>query len=257
MKNKLFSVVTTFNKHLYENYASKMLLAFDKYWPKEVSIHAYYEDMEMPRHNFSSRVFFYNFNDQVKDWYKFSKKFFFKELNKPDKSSYKYSASRFAHKVYSIKEQLKNNLSEYLIWLDCDVITIKNVNINFLRELTNKEFYLSYLGREHISYFGAEHVKFHSEASFLIFNTNNKFHKEFWKKISDMYDKGELFNLKEWHDSYVFDFVRANLETQDCKNFDISKLGLKKTNDILNVFDNSVLGKYMIHFKGNRKVNII
>ena len=74
--------------------------------------------------------------------------------------------------------------------------------------------------------------------------------------MSDMYDIGELFNEKEWHDSYIFDVVRINLEKRECKNFNISRLGLKQTNDILIVFDNSVLGKYMIHFKGNRKINI-
>ena len=74
--------------------------------------------------------------------------------------------------------------------------------------------------------------------------------------MSDMYDNGQLFNEKEWHDSYIFDVVRLNLEKKNCKNFNISKLGLKSSTDILNVFDNSVLGKYMIHFKGNRKSNI-
>jgi hypothetical protein len=252
MNQNLFSVVTTFNKDSYESYCSKMLLSFDKYWPKEISIHAYYEDMNMPADDFSSRVVFHNFNEQVKDWYRFTEKFFLKESNKPDNSInsfYKYSASKFAHKVYSIKEQLKNNLSDHLIWLDSDIITTDNININFLKQLISEQCYLSYLGREHI--------KFHSEAGFLIFNTKNKFHKDFWKSMSDMYDKGELFNEKEWHDSYIFDVVRINLEKQDCKSFNISKLGLKKTNDILNVFDNSVLGKYMIHFKGNRKINII
>ena len=251
MSQNLFSVITTFNKDSYDAYSNKMLSSFDKYWPKEINIHAYYENMKIPGDDLSSRVVFHNFNEQVKDWYKFKEKFFFKESNKPDNSVnsfYKYSASKFAHKVYSIKEQLKNNLSDYLIWLDSDIITINNIDIDFLKDLTNEQLYLSYHGREHI--------KFHSEAGFLIFNTRNKFHEEFWQRMSDMYDKGELFNEKEWHDSYIFDVVRINLEKKECKNFNISRLGLKQTNDILNVFDNSVLGKYMIHFKGNRKINI-
>ena len=65
-----------------------------------------------------------------------------------------------------------------------------------------------------------------------------------------------IFYEKEWHDSYIFDVVRLNLEKKNCKNFNISELGLKKTNDVLNVFDNSILGDHMIHFKGNRKVDI-
>jgi hypothetical protein len=251
MSQSSFSVVTTFNKDSYEAYCNKMLLSFDTYWPKEININVYYEDMEKPNGNFSSRIVFHNFNEKVKDWYKFREKFFFKEQNKPDNSVnsfYKYSAIKFAHKVYSIKEQLKNNLSNYLIWLDSDIITFNNFNISFLKNLTSEECYLSYLGRDHI--------KFHSECGFLIFNTKHKFHKDFWEDMSDMYDNGKLFNEKEWHDDYIFDVVRLDFEKIGCKNFDISKLGLKTTTDILNVFDNSVLGKHMIHFKGNRKLNI-
>jgi len=251
MKQNFFSVVTTFNKSSYESYCNKMLSSFDNYWPKEINIHAYYEDMEKPVEKFSSRVILHNFNKKVKDWYKFREQFFFKELNKPDNSVnsfYKYSAIKFAHKVYSIKEQLKkDSLSDYLIWLDSDIITINNINFNFLKELTNENYYLCYLGR---------HIKFHSEAGFLIFNTKNKFHQEFWEIMSRMYDHGALFNEKEWHDSYIFDVVRLNLEKKNCKNFNISELGLKKTNDVLNVFDNSILGNHMIHFKGNRKIDI-
>jgi hypothetical protein len=74
--------------------------------------------------------------------------------------------------------------------------------------------------------------------------------------MTDMYDNGKLFNEKEWHDDYIFDVVKSNLSKKNCKNFDISKLGLKQMPDVLNVFDSSVLGKHMIHFKGNRKANI-
>ena len=168
INQNLFSVVTTFNKVGYESYCNKMLLSFDKFWPKEINIDAYYEDMDRPLDNFSSRVVFHNFNEKIKDWYKFRENFFFKEQNKPDNSVnsfYKYSAIKFAHKVYSIKEKLKNNLSNYLIWLDSDIITTNNFNIEFLKELTGEELYLSYLGRDHI--------KFHSECGFLIFNTGH------------------------------------------------------------------------------------
>ena len=168
MNQNFFSVVTTFNKESYESYCNKMLLSFDNYWPKEISIHVYYEDMEKPSDNFSSRIIFYNFNENVKDWYNFREKFFLKEQNKPDNSVnsfYKYSAIKFAHKVYSIKEQLKNNLSDYLIWLDSDIITTNNFNIEFLKEFISEEYYLSYLGRDHI--------KFHSECGFLIFNKSS------------------------------------------------------------------------------------
>ena len=71
-----------------------------------------------------------------------------------------------------------------------------------------------------------------------------------------MYDGGKLFDEKEWHDSYIFDVVRKNLENSEkIKNINISNMGLV---DVLNenhVFVASVLGKFMDHKKGNRKQN--
>jgi hypothetical protein len=228
-----------------------MVNSFDSFWDLNIFLNIYLEDLEIPRDNFTQRINFFSFNNEVKEWYKFKEKFFFKEANKADNgvnSFYKYSAIKFAHKVYAIKKQLEKNSSDYLIWLDSDVITIKDININFLHSLINDQNYLSYLGREHIN--------FHSECGFLIFNVKHNLHNQFWVNMSEMYEQGLLFNEKEWHDSYIFDVVRLKLEKNGLKNFNISNLVLKKTNDPLNVFDNSVLGEFMIHFKGNRKNNL-
>ena len=69
-----------------------------------------------------------------------------------------------------------------------------------------------------------------------------------------MYDGGDLFSEREWHDSYIFDVVRRKLEKEsNIKNFDITSLGLVELNNDNHVFISSVLGKYMDHKKGNRK----
>jgi len=248
---KKFSVVTTFNNKGFDICAKEMLISFDKFWSKDIALNVYYEDMNLPEIKTSNRIFFSSFNEEVKKWYKFQSNFFFRELNKPDNSInsfYKYSAIKFAHKIYAIEKQLEKNVSEYLIWLDSDVITIKKIENSFINTLVENDSYLTFLGREHIN--------FHSEAGFLIFNTKNKFHKIFWERMMEMYDQGKLFDQNEWHDSYIFDVVRLELEKKSLKNINISLMGLSKTQDQLNVFDNSVLGEFMNHFKGSRKLNI-
>jgi hypothetical protein len=248
---KKFAAVTTFNNEGFEISGKTMIESFDKFWSKDILLNVYYEDMSQPKIRCSERIFFHNFNEEVKKWYKFQSNFFLRELNKPDNSInsfYKYSAIKFAHKVYAIEKQLEKNTSEYLIWLDSDVITIKKIENSFIDTLIENDSYLTFLGREHIN--------FHSEAGFLIFNTKNKFHKIFWERMMEMYDQGKLFDQNEWHDSYIFDVVRLELEKKSLKNINISLMGLSKTQDQLNVFDNSVLGEFMNHFKGKRKLNI-
>ena len=249
---KKFSVITTFNKKGFDICAREMVTSFDKFWSKDILLNVYYEDMSQPKLRCSDRILFFNFNDEVKKWYKFREKFFFKELIKPDNSSrsfYIYAASKFAHKVYAMQKQIEKKDCDYLIWLDSDTLTFKKVDDSFLNSLINEESYLTYLGRDHLN--------FHSETGFMIFNTNHKFHDIFWDKMMKMYDEGDLFKEKEWHDCWIFDLVRKELEKNSLKNINICLLGLGKNDpNRYNVFDNSVLGKYMVHFKGNRKYKI-
>ena len=94
----------------------------------------------------------------------------------------------------------------------------------------------------------------YSECGFLIFNTEHPIHETFWKNMMKMYDDGDLFKEKEWHDSYIFDVVRKKLEkTKNVKNFDITNNGLVDVKNDDHVFVSSVLGKFMDHKKGNRK----
>ena len=72
--------------------------------------------------------------------------------------------------------------------------------------------------------------------------------------MMEMYDHGKLFLEKEWHDSYIFDVVRKNLEkNNEIKNINISDFGLFDLKNDDHVFVSSVLGKFMDHKKGNRK----
>jgi len=249
---KKFAVVTTFNKDGFEISGKKMIESFDKFWSQDIPLNVYYEDMSQPKIRCSDRILFHNFNEEIKKWYKFRENFFLRELIKPDnsiRSTYIYSASKFAHKVYAIQKRIEKKDCDYLIWLDSDILSFKKVEVSFLNSLINEDSYLTYLNRDHLN--------FHSETGFMIFNTNNKFHDIFWDKMMKMYDKGELFREKEWHDCWIFDTVRKELEKKLLKNINICQFGLKKNEDLLNVFNRSVLGKYMIHFKGIAKEELL
>ena len=259
MEKNSFSVVTTFDLDNYKIIGKKMVSSFDFFWEKNIKLFAYYENMPLPFETFTERVNLLNFNQCVKDWYVFRERFKNLEKSKSEliiklnpnikNLHYKFKAIKFAHKIYAIKHALQNCESEYLIWIDSDVITLDYIYFDFLQKLVNKDCYRSYLGREHIN--------FHSEASFIIFNIKNIFHDKFWMHMGHMYDEGNLFNEQEWHDCYIFDTVSAILEKEEMKNINICSFGLKASKDILNVFDNSILGEKMVHLKGNRKYNIV
>ena len=242
-----FSAVTTFHlpKHLY---AVEMVNSFFANWPDEVTLTAFIENSsEIDDRAVKPKIIIKDFDKTVPEYQKFVQKFKEKEKYTDD---FRFNVFRFAHKVYAIASALKNIKTKYLIWLDADIKTYKKLPLKFLDTLIKPDSYMSYLGRENIS---VKHLNY-SECGFLIFDTDHIIHERFWEDMMKMYDGGDLFQEKEWHDSYIFDVVRKKLEKEkNLENFDITNLGLVKLNNDNHVFVSSVLGKFMDHKKGNRK----
>ena len=245
--NNTFNAVTTFNLNKHP-FGLDMIESFFLNWPDEVKLTAFIEGSNsVDTRNVSNKVIVKEFHEFIPKYTNFCKKFEHKE---PLTDDFRYNVFRFAHKVYAIEKALEFNDSKYLIWLDSDIKTYKKLPTMFLNDLVNDSSYMSYLGRENIN---IEHLNY-SECGFLIFNTKHSLHSKFWEKMMVMYDDGELFNEKEWHDSYIFDVVRKHLEINDnLKNINISNMGLVDLQNEDHVFVSSVLGKYMDHKKGNRK----
>jgi len=242
-----FSAVTTFNLQK-QSFGIEMIESFFLNWPDSIKLNAYIEgSKKIDATKVNHKILVKEFHKSVPEYRKFCEKY--KEKN-PLTDDFRFNVFRFAHKVYAIACALKEVETQYLIWLDSDIKTYKKIPINFLHTLVNDSCYLSYLGREHVS---MKHLNY-SECGFLIFNTKHFIHSKFWDDMMEMYDGGKLFHEKEWHDSYIFDVVRKNLETNaNIKNINISSMGLANVSSEGHVFVASVLGKFMDHKKGNRK----
>ena len=247
-KENTFSAVTTFNLNKHP-FGIEMVESFFLNWPDNIKLTAFIENSStINSTKVETKIDIKEFSHSIPEYEVFCKKY---EHKKPFTDDFRFNVFRFAHKIYAIFKALQFNKTKYLIWLDSDIKTYNKFTMSFLNNLVKDDFYLSYLGREHIN---IEHLRY-SECGFLIFNTDHPLHLKFWKKMMIMYDEGKLFDEKEWHDSYIFDVVRKDLENNDnMRNIDISKLGLVDLNNQDHVFVSSVLGKYMDHKKGDRKI---
>ena len=154
-------------------------------------------------------------------------------------SNYKYDAIRFSFKPFSILQVLKYvpKASDYLIWTDADLRCKKNFNADsIIKFLPEKDELMSYLGRE----------KNYSECGFLGFNLLHTEFKNFINRMTDIYSTGEIFSLNEWHDSWVWDYVRKEFEDRKIKFRNISNKGFSHYHP----FINSGLEEYFDHLKG-------
>ncbi len=152
---------------------------------------------------------------------------------------FKWDAVRFAHKVYSIFHCAKHTDTDWLIWMDADTVCHSPITTEDLERLCPGTTDLCFLGRR---------GKF-SECGLYAMNLRSPATQLFLQKFQQMYDHAEqgIFDLAEWHDSFVFDAVRqkVKLNELDWSSHLITGEG--------HPLINSDWGAYLDHLKGKRK----
>ena len=89
----------------------------------------------------------------------------------------------------------------------------------------------------------------YSECGFLIFNMQHEYIQYYFKEMKRMYVSNDIYKLQEYHDSYIWDYVRIQFEN----NFNIKTFSITGFNMICDVLSKSKLIEYLVHLKGNRK----
>jgi hypothetical protein len=113
---------------------------------------------------------------------------------------FKWHAIRFAHKVYSIFHCARETDADFLVWMDADTICHSPITMQDLYRMIPADSELCYLGRK-----GK-----YSECGLYAMNLRSQNVQNFLKEFQRVYDDAEngIFQLEEWHDSFVFDAVR-------------------------------------------------
>lgn len=212
-------VVTTYNNKLYNEYAHRFFSTYN--WPFDVVK--------------------YNEDDNLFDLVPECKKFVERNKKRPVRS-YHFDGVRFCYKVYAYTHAMLNENVDGLICIDADSVFHKPIDMEFIKEYLHKpDAMMAYLGRRYV----------HSECGFLYFNLQHPETKNYARMMKQMYDEDLIYNLKECHDSYVWDYARIKFEKEKgVKNINISNTA--KGYD-LHIQALSILGKYYDHCKGKRK----
>ena len=251
------AVITTFPPNRWEAYAKRMLESFIANWPNDVKLYVYYEK-KLPE-IINSKIEYINLEEVNPGLVKF------KERHKNDpvangdlqeipngvrrrpeagkndkgKGSFLWDAVRFAHKTYCVYHAIKNINTDVILWLDADTYTFKSISKEFVLNLIPENKLVNYLGRGD---------KF-PECGWVSYNKQHPQITEFINAWIELYEKDTLFKHLEWHDSYVFWQVLKQVAPD--QGADIGKGAGAKGHHI---FVNSVLGEYIDHLKGKRKI---
>jgi hypothetical protein len=236
------AVVTTFSLEGYYEYGARFIETFDRYWPEDVPLHVYCD--EPLQIQASQRVHVHNFSVVCPDLIAFKAR----NISNPEASGqnrapeeqYRFDALKFCHKVFALTHCAENIDTDELYWIDADSVTFKYVHHEFLQSLLPPQTFTSYLGRQ----------RTHSECGFMAFNLKDPMCSEFMELFKNIYADDRVFELPEWHDSYVFDLVRDTYESKGLLRSHDLRDGME---DDHHPFINSPLGAVLDHLIGPRR----
>ena len=214
--------VTTYNNKLYKDYAHR----FEKTYNWDFPYTVYNEDDGMLEAIPECKAFV------ERNKHRFEGKNFLKD--------YWQDGVRFCYKVYAYTHAITQYQDlDGIIGIDADSVFYKKIDADWIRKHIHRDnCMMSYLGR-------GNH---YSECGFLYFNLRHPDTLAFANRMKHMYDTDGIYNLKEQHDSYVWDYVRKEFENRGTKNYD---LGDGKAG---HVQARSILGTVYDHTKGERKI---
>lgn len=238
---RTFAVVTTFPNKSWDEYAAVCLQSFAQKWPITVPHLVQVDNAELQakidplmRVVNNSRIDGWCIADEAQlAWVEENKKH-------DHPTNYRYQYSKFANKIFAIHKGVqwaKENNTDWLIWLDADVMTTGYVTMEDLEEWCPDGVVASYLGRKDWN---------HSECGWVAYNLRDG-GAEFIEAFMQMYLTGDALKEQETHDSYLFDRLREKFEA-DGKTF----LNLTQDQPGVNIWLNSPLATKMEHWKGQR-----
>ena len=253
------SFVSTMNQKLFDDYGKRFIFEFVDKASDDINLYIIFEG-ECPNEiiNLKNNLivkpllnkkhskflkFFGNLHEARGLRVKFFEENGIKKINVVN--NFKFDAIRFSFKPFSILQVLEyiSNECKYLIWSDSDIRCKKQFNIDSLINfLPNSDELMTYLGRKNN----------YSECGFLGFNLHHAEFTNFINRMTDIYVTGEIFSLNEWHDSWIWDYVRLEFEKKKTKFKNISNKGFNHEHPYIN----SGLGEIFDHLKGpTRKKN--
>lgn len=245
-----YTVVTTFAADGYKRYGQRMIQTFLQNWPQEVELLVYAENCAVAETAPNLQVFdleqsspaLVKFKTQWKNVPKANGDVSADPLRRQRKDAgkgFKWDAVRFSHKVYAIFAAAQQCKTDWLIWMDADMVCHSPINIEFLNRMCDNTRDICYLGR----------TNKYTECGLYAMNLRSAKTQEFLRVFQHYYDDAEhgIFTLMEWHDSFVFDHVRINtgLRGIDWSSHLITGEG--------HPLINSEWGAYLDHLKGDRK----
>lgn len=224
-------------------YGQRFLASFDRHWPRDVELRVYVEEpTAFPARQTSERILWSipgarEFHERHADnvaAHGRTQQPCWKDKERQKGYSFRTDAYKFWKQIL-IPEAAAASLSDgdILVWMDADVETTADVPRDLVPQL---------LGDAEVCYLGRNLS--HSEIGFWAVRIGDRT-RRFLHEIAEVYRTDQVFELREWHSAFVWDFVRTGF---GLKERNLVGRGLRG-----HVWPYTTLARYTRHDKGWRK----
>ena len=163
---------------------------------------------------------------------------------------FKWDAIRFANKTYAVYDACTRS-TDWCVWMDADTYVHSDWSYDQFKEQLPDNVWLTYVGR-------GKGSQTWPECGFYGMNLKHPMCKQFLAEFERFYEDANngIFELAEWHDSFVFGHILNQLRPIDSNVLDYSAemyLREAKSGGGGHPLINGVLGTWIDHMKGVRK----
>lgn len=163
---------------------------------------------------------------------------------------FKWDAVRFANKVYAVFDACDRS-KDWCVWMDADTFVHSPWSYDNFSNLLPDDKWITYVGR-------GKGAATWPECGFYGMNMNHPMCVQFLSEFERFYEDAEngIFELEEWHDSYVFGHILNLMKKIDASIYDYTaeiEIRTAGTGGGGHPLINTDLGKYIDHLKGARK----
>jgi len=235
---KTFACITTFNQDYYDQMANQMVETYLEFWPKNIPLYVYTEDMKLPvqADNLKEIDVFEACNPQLQEYLDYIGTHF---------------SRGFAYKAFSWVHACRNIDVDQIIYLDADSVTYRPITEEWLDKILPIEKISAYMGvTMNKGKYKGSNIQ-HSDTGIYWFNRRHPYANDFIDRYENIYITKEVDNRERFpkpNDAYVFaDCVI------DAKNKGIESVDFHPQRTAHSPLKETILGKYFRHFKGARK----
>lgn len=234
VENKIVCA-TSFGEEGIKLYAIPMISSFIKYWPTDVELYVYLDNIDLslslPK---SDNVKYFSLDHPTLMEFKNRNG---KSNNDDTKANFLFDSIRFSHKVFALDTCARSG-ANIVLWLDGDTKTFEYVTKEVIKTWLPTGKFAGFLDRPTL----------YTETGFHIFDMSHPIADSFFKEWTKYYENDSIYSLAHWTDCHTYDAARKKFDQAHW--FDLSPPDKK----VAHVFINGILGKHMDHMKGPRKI---